>query len=103
RGHERCLVACLPRPGNHPRSAAVTTVKGPPPGGPLLPSVRFRRMQHLVMLRHVPWQYPGRQVQEVQILLEMVENVADQFPVVITVDVIGLAAAAQKDLGTVVE
>ena len=59
-------------------------------------------MQHFVVLGHVPGQYTRRDVQEVQILLEVVENVANDFLLIVAIDVVGLATAAQEYLGAVV-
>src|SRR5690606_13206988 len=59
-------------------------------------------LQHLVVLGHVPGQHTRAQMQEVQVFLEVVEDVANQFLLIIAIDVIGLAAAAQENLGAVV-
>ena len=51
--------------------------------------------QHLVVLLHPPRQAAGRDVQEMQVLLELVEDVADDVLLAVAIDVVMLPAAAQ--------
>ena len=51
--------------------------------------------EHFVVLGHLPRQAARRDVQEVQVLFELVEYVADDVRLVVSVDVVMLAAAAQ--------
>ena len=54
------------------------------------------------MLFHPPGQDARRDLQEVQIVLELVEDVVDQFLTAQVMHVVSTAAATQKDLCTVV-
>ena len=54
-------------------------------------------LQHLVVLGHVPGQDARRDVQKMQVFFEVVEDVANDFLLIIAINIIGLPAAAQED------